>query len=88
MAECTCFVPHLLFFFLYLLMLLHKDVFVNVSFKPVASTDYSSDNQNKTMPGPDQEVIIKKTNKTAFTSFAKLFNDAFTCRLLTECVLL
>lgn len=57
--------------FLYLLMLLYKDVFVNVFFKVVASTDYSPDNQNKTMPSPDKEV--KKKQKTAFTSFANLF---------------
>lgn len=54
-------------------MLLHKDVFVNVFFKPVASTDYSSDNQNKTMPGPDQEVIIKNKKQNSLYFFCKAF---------------
>lgn len=58
--------------FLYLLMLLYKDVFVNVFFKVVASTGYSPDNQNKTMPSPDKEVK-KNKKKTAFTSFANFF---------------
>lgn len=39
-------------------------------FKLVASTNYSPDDQNKTMPGPDKEV--KKQKKTAFTSFVNL----------------
>lgn len=71
--------------FLYLLMLLYKDVFVNVFFKVVASTDNSPDNQNKMMPSSDKEV---KKKKNSFYLFCEPFHDAFTCGLPAERVFL
>lgn len=59
-AECPCFVPYLLVFLYTSLFCCTKMCLAMFFFKLVASTNYSPDDQNKTMPGPDKEVKKQK----------------------------